>query len=450
MAKIELINKIGVRSTAHLKKIAQEASGTYTLICTGLVMPQITDEQLNRWGHVADDSGAAMLYADHWLALEDGTTRLHRCADYQPGSIRDDFYFGPLVLVRTDMLHRAMNQTDTDYLAAGMYDLRLRLSRMGAIWHVNEPLYLVPLTDSRNSGERQFDYVDHRNRESQIEMEHAATAHLKAIGAYLEPEWERADYGERWPVEASVIIPVRNREKTIADAVKSALEQKCDFEFNVIVVDNHSTDSTAKALAAIKSEKLIVLTPDETFHGIGGCWNMAMQHEKCGKFAVQLDSDDLYASPHTLQKIVDEFHRRDCGAVIGSYSLTDFSLKPLPPGIIDHKEWTDDNGRNNALRINGLGAPRAFATAIARRYPMPDVSYGEDYAMCLQISRHYRIGRIYESLYLCRRWEGNTDAALSPEAENRNNHYKDSLRTTELRARITLNANRKKHERKKH
>lgn len=450
MARIELIDRTGVCATATLKEIAEKATCAYTLICTGLIMPQITDKQLNRWGQIAEDSGAAMLYADHWLTLEDGSTRVQRCIDYQPGSLRDDFKFGSLVLVRTDMLRRAMSQADTDYHAAGMYDLRLRLSRMGSIWHINEPLYLVPLTDKRNSGERQFDYVDPRNRESQKEMEQAVTAHLKAIGAYLEPQCERADYGERWPVEASVIIPVRNREKTIADAVKSALSQECEFDYNVIVVDNHSTDGTAQTLASIKSERLIVLTPTETFHGIGGCWNMAMHHEMCGKFAVQLDSDDLYASPHTLQKIVNEFHCHDCGAVIGSYSLTDFSLNPLPPGLIDHKEWTDSNGRNNALRINGLGAPRAFATAIARRCPMPDVSYGEDYAMCLRISRQYRIGRIYESLYLCRRWEGNTDAALSPEAENRNNHYKDSLRTTELRARIALNASKKKHERKKH
>lgn len=450
MARIELIDKTGICSTATLKKIAQEATCAYTLICTGQIMPQISGEQLNRWVQVANDTGAAMLYADHWLTLENGTTKLQRCIDYQSGSLRDDFKFGPLVLVRTEMLRRAMNQTDADYKAAGMYDLRLRLSRMGAIWHINEPLYVVPLTDNRKSGERQFDYVAPRNRESQIEMEQAVTAHLKAVGAYLEPKWERADYGERWPTEASVIIPVRNRERTIADAVKSALSQKCDFDFNVIVVNNHSTDGTAEALASIKSERLIVLTPADPFHGIGGCWNIALQNEMCGKFAVQLDSDDLYASPHTLQKIVDEFHCLDCGAVIGSYSLTDFSLNPLPPGLIEHKEWTDANGRNNALRINGLGAPRAFATAIARRCPMPDVSYGEDYAMCLRISRQYRIGRIYESLYLCRRWEGNTDASLSPEAENYNNHYKDSLRTAELRARIALNASIKKHERKKH
>lgn len=450
MGKIEIATSIAVCSTAKIKAIAKSASCVYTMICTGTRMPQVNDSQLKRWAQVADDCGAAMLYADHWLTDADGNAELRRCTDYQPGSLRDDFYFGDLILVRTDMMRRAIAQMTQDYRAAGMYDLRLRLSRMGAIWHINEPLYSVSTEEESMTGERQFDYVDPRNRESQIEMEQAVTDHLKSIGAYLNPQYEQVDYGQRWPLEASVIIPVRNRKATIADAVKSALEQECDFEFNVIVVDNHSTDGTTQILEEINSPRLIHIIPESKHLGIGGCWNVALRHEMCGKFAVQLDSDDLYSSPNTLQRIVDEFHNSNCGAVIGSYCLTDIALNPLPPGLIDHKEWTDSNGRNNALRINGLGAPRAFATAVARRCAMPDVSYGEDYAMCLRISRQYRIGRIYDSLYLCRRWNGNTDAALSHDAENRNNHYKDSLRTIELRARIALNAAQKKHERKKH
>lgn len=447
MDKIEIFNSVGVCSTEALRKMADEAQKPYVMICTGPTMPEVSHRQLLRWAQVADDTGAALLYSDHWLTADNGTVQLRRCCDYQPGSLRDDFYFGPLLMVRTDMLRRVAKQMDTGYHAAGVYDLRLRLSRIGTIWHISEPLYIVPLADGRKSGERQFDYVDPRCRESQLEMEQAVTAHLKAIGAWLAPTFEHADPGTRWPVEASVIIPVRNREATIGDAVKSALDQECDFDFNLIVVDNHSTDATAQVLAGIHDPRLIVLTPEGTHHGIGGCWNLALNHECCGKYAVQLDSDDLYSGRDTLQRIVDKFHSCDCGAVIGSYQLTDFSLNPLPPGLIDHKEWTEENGRNNALRINGLGAPRAFVTAIARRCAMPDVSYGEDYALCLSISRRYRIERIYQPLYLCRRWEGNTDAALSPDAENRNNHYKDSLRTQELRARIALSKTngRKKH-----
>lgn len=433
-----------------LKKMAAEVSKPYVMICTGPVMPAMSAQQLNRWVRVADDTGAALLYADHRVTSDSGDVELRRCCDYQPGSLRDDFYFGPLMMMRTEMFRRAVEQMDADYKAAGVYDLRLRLSRMGAVWHINEPLYIVPQADNRASGERQFDYVDPRCRESQLEMEQAVTAHLKATGAWLAPDFEHVDPGSRWPVEASVIIPVRNREATVGDAVRSALSQECNFDHNVIVVNNHSTDATAQVLSEITDPRLILLTPEDKHHGIGGCWNMALNHECCGKYAVQLDSDDLYSGTDTLQRVVDMFHNSDCGAVIGSYQLTDFSLNPIPPGLIDHKEWTEENGRNNALRINGLGAPRAFVTAIARRCPMPDVSYGEDYAICLAISRRYRIERIYEPLYLCRRWYGNTDAALSSEAENRNNHFKDSLRTMELRARVAMNVATRKHGRKKH
>lgn len=441
---IQYFNDRTVRTTEQIKAVAQEAKSTFVLICTGSTVPPIEEMTLRRMETIAESTGAVMIYSDHRTTADNGTTELQRCLDYTPGSVRDDFYFGPLMLIRTDALLRATTQMDADYTAAGIYDLRLRLSRIGHICHIPEPLYTIPLEDKRKSGERQFDYVDPRNRESQIEMERAFTSHLKAIGAYLTPVFKTPDYGENWPVTASVIIPVRNRKATICDAVHSALSQQCSFSFNVIVVDNHSSDGTTELLRDIKDPRLIHVIPPEENMGIGGCWNKALNHEKCGKFAVQLDSDDLYSSTGTLQAIIDTFKAEQCGAVIGSYSLTDITLQPLPPGIIDHREWSDSNGRNNALRINGLGAPRAFATAIARMYPMPDVSYGEDYAMCLRICREYRIGRIYDVLYLCRRWEGNTDAALTRDAENRNNAYKDFIRATELRARIAMNATNRK------
>lgn len=445
---IQYLNDRTIISTAQIRSLASEAEKPYLLICTGQEIPYVAAQDLKRMEEIADDSGASILYADHWLTDAQGTPALRRCLDYKPGSLRDDFYFGPLLLLRTDMLKRVVTQMHTDYTAAGIYDMRLRMSRLGTIYHIPEPLYTVPQKDTRKSGEKQFDYVDPHRRTAQIEMEKAVTEHLKAIGGYLEPNFENADYGSRWPVEASVIIPVKNRKSTIADAIKSALNQVCEFDFNVIVIDNHSTDGTTQIISGINHPRLIHLIPGNDTLGIGGCWNMAIDDERCGKFAVQLDSDDLYSSANTLQKIVDTFYRENCGAVIGSYALTDINLNPLPPGIIDHREWTPDNGRNNALRINGFGAPRAFATAIARRCRMPNVSYGEDYAICMRISRQYRIGRIYDTLYLCRRWEGNTDAALSPDAENRNNSYKDYVRTTELRARIAFNAAKNKNGRK--
>jgi glycosyltransferase involved in cell wall biosynthesis len=234
-------------------------------------------------------------------------------------------------------------------------------------------------------------------------------------------------------MEASVIIPVRNRVRTIEDAVRSALDQETNFKYNVIVVDNHSTDGTTDILNHFHhNERLVHIIPERDDLGIGGCWDLAINHPKCGRFAVQLDSDDLYSGPDTLQKIVDKFYEEQCGMVIGSYRMTDFQLNTLPPGVIDHKEWTDENGHNNALRVNGLGAPRAFYTPLLRSIGMPNVSYGEDYAVGLAISRNYHIGRIYEPVYLCRRWEGNSDSSLSIEKLNANNTYKDSIRTREF------------------
>lgn len=383
-----------------------------------------------RFRQVADDSGAAMVYGDY--VTPEGPAPV---IAYQEGALRDDFDFGPVVMVRTELLRTAAAEMTADYKAAGFYDLRLRLSRLGPIVCVNEPLSAVGEPEAEREGEEQFDYVDPRNRASQIEMEQACTDHLRALGALVSAP-QVLDFKGEYPVEASVVIPVRNRVNTIADAVKSALAQQADFPYNVIVVDNHSTDDTSEKIAELAEAdpRLIHLIP-EPGHGIGGCWNAALDSPRCGRFAVQLDSDDVYSSEQTLQRIVDKFYETGAAMVIGSYTLTDFDLNVIPPGLIDHKEWTDANGANNALRINGLGAPRAFYRDVARRLRFPDTCYGEDYAMGLRISRNYRIGRIFDNLYFCRRWGGNSDSNLSRAKINANNLYKDSLRTLELLAR---------------
>ena len=271
-------------------------------------------------------------------------------------------------------------------------------------------------------------------------MEQACTEHLRVLGALVhENDLRPIDVTEgTFSFEATVVIPVRNRERTIADAIRSVLAQVTDFPFNVIVVDNHSTDGTSALIDTFvhNGRPVVHLVPERTDLGIGGCWDLAVRDAHCGRFAVQLDSDDLYKDTNVLQTIVDAFHEQQCAMLIGSYELCDFALRPLPPGLIDHKEWTAANGMNNALRINGLGAPRCFYTPVIRQVGFPNVSYGEDYAVGLAISRRYRIGRIFDSLYLCRRWEGNSDAALSPDRVNANNRYKDFIRTVELKARI--------------
>ena len=417
--------------------IAENTDADYVMICTRHTTIGWGNNTLERFLRVADDTDAVMVYADHYKMVE-GKMEKHPVIDYQSGSLRDDFDFGSLWCIKAQALADYIAQPDREeYQFAALYDLRLYLSRVGEIFHLNEFLYSEAELDTRKSGEKQFDYVNPRNREVQIEMEKACTQHLGKVGALIDTTFYRQpDFGEQdFEYEASVIIPVFNREKTVADAVKSALGQKANFKFNVIVVNNHSTDRTGEILDELKADNLIQIVPERTDLGIGGCWNEAINSSFCGKFAVQLDSDDLYSSPKTLQKIVDAFYKQKAAMIIGSYRMCDFDLNTLPPGLIDHKEWTDENGCNNALRINGLGAPRAFFTPLVRQIQFPNTSYGEDYALGLAFSRRYRIGRIYDELYLCRRWGGNSDAALSVEKVNANNLYKDRLRTMELKAR---------------
>ena len=436
-----------LESSNTVSSIAENTDADYVIICTKATPIRWGLYALERFLRTADDTGAVMVYSDHY-SVQEGKLEKHPVIDYQAGSLRDDFDFGSLWLVKAqNLLDYAAQQDRQEYQFAGLYDLRLYLSRVGEIFHINEFLYTEDELDTRKSGEKQFDYVNPRNREVQIEMEKACTHHLEKVGALVDTNFYRLpDFDEQeFEYEASVIIPVFNREKTIADAVKSALSQKTSFKFNVIVVNNHSTDRSGEILSEIAHEmeerndkqagRLVQIVPDRNDLGIGGCWNMAINSDHCGKFAVQLDSDDLYSSPKTLQKIVDAFHKQKAAMMIGSYRMCDFDFNTLPPGLIDHKEWTEDNGCNNALRINGLGAPRAFFTPLVRQIQFPNTSYGEDYALGLVFSRRYRIGRIYDELYLCRRWGGNSDAALSIDKVNANNLYKDRLRTMELKAR---------------
>lgn len=428
-------------STSAVASIAQTATSDFILLCTQTAPVQLEPFALERMLKMAEDNDASFAYADRYKSVA-GERVPHPVINCQEGALRDDFDFGSLVLIRRSTLQEFVSETHTNYSFAGFYQLRLFCMRKGGLLHIPEMLYTEKETDLRTSGQKQFDYVDPRNRNIQIEMEKACTEHLKAIGAFIDyRKLKSIDVAQgSFPVEASVIIPVRNRERTIADAIRSALSQKTSFAFNVIVINNHSTDGTHEAIvkshSAEEKEKCIELIPERTDLGIGGCWDLAVRDEHCGRFAIQLDSDDLYSDDSVLQRIVDSFYSQQCAMLIGAYTLCDFQLKTLPPGIIDHREWTAENGMNNALRINGLGAPRCFYTPVIREIGFPNVSYGEDYAVGLAISRTYLIGRIYDSLYLCRRWEGNSDAALSPERVNRNNTYKDSLRTTELLARL--------------
>ena len=429
-----------------LRWIADKATAPYLLLYTKYDALQLGYYALTRMLTIAEDSNALMLYADHYTLTPDGTRSAMPLIDYQLGSVRDDFQLGSLLLIRTSALKEYIEQAkEASYRFAALYDFRLFVSRKMLPVHADEFLYTEIEQDTRLSGQKQFDYVDPRNRDRQIEMEQACTEHLKAIGAYLAPEaFQDIDFSEgEFAVEASVVIPVRNRERTIRDAIRSVLEQETSFPFNLIVVDNGSTDGTTEAIREFADDRRVIhIIPERDDLGIGGCWNTAVHHPKVGRFVVQLDSDDLYSSPQTLQQMVDAFREQQAAMVIGSYRMCDFQLSTLPPGLIDHKEWTPDNGRNNALRINGLGAPRAFYTPVLRKLQIPNTSYGEDYALGLMISRRYHIGRLYHEVYLCRRWEGNSDAALSQEKINKNNTYKDHLRTLEILARQQLNKSR--------
>ena len=432
-------------STTYVKETLEACRNQYILLnLTGREVT-ITDDAAERMKQFAESSGAGMVYSDYVKTMGADAIAPAPLIDIQAGSLRDDFDFGALVLITPAAIEEVLSFQGQEFKTAGFYQMRLAIQRSLPIVRMPQPLYTIAETDFRTSGQKQFDYVNPRNRDVQIEMEAACTEHLKLIDGYLKPgAGAKVDATQgSFPVLASVIIPVRNRERTVADAVKSALSQQLDGPYNVIVVDNHSTDGTTQILSdlAKADKRLVHIIPERTDLGIGGCWNLAVNDERCGRFAVQLDSDDLYSGPDTLQKIVDKFREGGYSMVIGSYRMCNFNLETLPPGIIDHKEWTDENGPNNALRINGLGAPRAFYTPVVRKIGFPNVSYGEDYAVAIRIAGEYRLGRIFDELYLCRRWEGNSDAALSAEKVNANNLYKDSLRTAELQRRINTNRN---------
>ncbi len=420
-----------------IKQMAAIANTPYSLIYTRTSPLKLGQLALERFVRVAEDTQSGLIYSNY-LAIKNGKIEPTPVTDYQEGSLRDDFNFGSLLFFQTDILKKCAAQIAGNYQFAGLYALRLAVSEQSHLFRIPEYLYTEIESDLRRSGEKQFDYVDPKNRAVQVEMELACTRHLKNIEAYLPPEFATVRFDEQeFTNEASVIIPVKNRVKTIEDAIRSVLSQKTSFKFNLIIVDNYSTDGTTEVIEsyAAADSRLLHIIPGRKDLGIGGCWNEAVNHKKCGKFAVQLDSDDLYLDETTLQQVVDAFYEQNCAMVVGSYRMVNFALEEIPPGLIDHKEWTPENGRNNALRINGLGAPRAFYTPILRQIHVPNVSYGEDYALGLAISRRYRIGRIYQPIYLCRRWEENTDASLNIETMNGHNLYKDHIRTIELMAR---------------
>ncbi|MFV0472352.1 MAG: glycosyltransferase family 2 protein [Paludibacteraceae bacterium] len=436
----EVIITKGLKSTDTIRRIAEKANTPYTLVYTKTTTLKWVNYAMERMTGIAEDTGAAMVYADRFQEA-DGVRNEAPVIDYQLGALRDDFDFGSVLLYSTSALKSAVKCMNTEYDFAGLYDLRLKVSQQGELVHINEYLYYEVENDNRKSGEKIFDYVDPKNRAVQIEMEQACTQHLKDIGGYLTPDFKQIEFSEsNFEFEASVVIPCKNRVKTIGDAIQSALNQKTNFPYNVIVVDDNSEDGTVDIINKFADNpKLVYIAQDTSYHAIGGNWNAAFHHPKCGKFAIQLDSDDLYLDETTLQKFIDAFYEQNCAMVVGTYKLTNFDLETIPPGIIDHKEWTPDNGRNNALRINGLGAPRGFYTPMLRKINFPTTKYGEDYAVGLRVSREYQIGRIYDVVYLCRRWDDNSDASLDIVKSNSNNLYKDRIRTWELQARVALN-----------
>ncbi len=432
-----VIHTEDIWSTSTIREIAKHSTSDYSLLYTKADSLQTGLLALERLVSIADDTNAGMVYADHYQIKENKRIE-HPLIDYQKGSLRNDFDFGSILLYRTSILRLATASMNKEYKFAGLYDLRLKVSQQSELVHINEYLYTEVENDTRSSGEKLFDYVNPSNRSLQIEMEAACTDHLKKIGGYLPPVFKSIDFNkESFAMEASVIIPVRNRKRTIEDAIQSVWKQKTSFPFNLIIIDNHSSDGTTEIIKSYANDnRLLHIIPDRDDLGIGGCWNLGVHHPECGKFVIQLDSDDVYSDENTIQKIVDAFYAQQCAMVIGTYRMTDFNMKTLPPGVIDHREWTPENGHNNALRINGLGAPRAFYTPLLRSLNLPNTSYGEDYAIGLRICREYLIGRIYETLYLCRRWEDNSDNSLDINRLNTYNKYKDQIRTWELHARI--------------
>lgn len=439
-AKVLATSSLSGSDTRNL--LARKARTDYLLLFLRDAAVEFGQRALQRFLQVGEMTGAGLLYSDH-TDVRGSARTLHPTAEYQPGSIRDDFDFGPLVLLDSSLVQDAASELKSyRHSNAGWYALRLAIARRAPVIRIGEFLYSAIEPDLRKSGEKQFDYVDPRNRQVQKEMEDAITYHLKRIGAYLPPKFAVPPLHKgTFEKEASVIIPVRNRAKTIGDAIGSVIRQQCTFDFNCIVVDNHSSDGTTDLIRRFTEmdPRVLHIIPERLDLGIGGCWSLAVHDTRCGRFAAQLDSDDLYKDENTLQRIVGTFWQEKCGMVVGSYQMTNFELQEIPPGIIDHREWTPDNGRNNALRINGFGAPRAFFTPLLRSIDIPNVSYGEDYAVGLAISRNYQIGRIYEPIYLCRRWEGNTDADLDITRLNAHNQYKDKLRTFEILARQRKN-----------
>jgi len=438
---VSVLKSDGFTSTSAIKLMAESVETDFVLIYSKPFSLDISTLSINRMMQVSEFTDAGIVYSDYY-ENKDGHLSAHPVIDYQEGSLRDDFNFGSLTLYKTAALKDACKSMSQDYKFAGLYDLRLKVSQKHRLVHIPELLYTEIEPDIRKSGEKQFDYVDPRNRAVQIEMEIACTDHLKKIDCWLKPQFGKIGFNaQEFEYEASVIIPVKNRVKTIGDAISSVLSQETDFNFNLIIIDNYSTDGTSDIIRDIaKTDKRVVhLTPARRDLGIGGCWNEGIFHSQCGKFAIQLDSDDLYIDNNVVKNIVKAFYDQQCAMVVGSYKMVNFNLEDIPPGMIDHKEWTPENGRNNALRINGLGAPRAFYTPVLRNITVPNVSYGEDYAVGLAISRNYQIGRIYQPLYLCRRWEENSDAALDVAKSNSYNFYKDKIRTIELLARKRLN-----------
>ncbi len=444
----DLVNEIfflkgDIRTTENMRFIAANATTKYSLIYTKYNTLSLVLFALERMECLIEDAGADMVYSDHFNKVGNVCTNAP-VIDYQLGALRDDFDFGSVLFYRSSALKDAVSRMDTDYQYAGLYDLRLKVSQKGALEHINEYLYYDVELDNRKSGEKLFDYVDPKNRGVQIEMEKAVTQHLKDINGYLEPKFADVDMSPAgFEYEASVIIPCKNRVRTIGDAISSALSQKVDpkYKYNVIVVDDNSEDGSVDVIKSfLGNEKLVYIAQDKSWHAIGGNWNVALHHPQCGKFAIQLDSDDTYSDENTVQRFIDAFHEQNCAMVVGTYRMTNFNGETIPPGVIDHKEWTPENGRNNALRINGLGAPRAFYTPMLRSINFPTTKYGEDYAVGLRVSREYQIGRIYDVVYNCRRWDDNSDANCDLIAMNNNNFYKDRIRTWELKARIAMNS----------